>query len=432
MDASATGNLWASPTRVSYRPVPKPAGVTLVQLRMRSLPLSVSRATCVGSICCVFFGLVLPLPLSAQPSSRADDSLRVVRALAAEVSSAGFPGACAAVTSISEAPIIVTSGFADVATGRPYTARTTQSVGSVSKTLLGYLIAKAVAERRIALEDAVAARLPFAIGDGQRMSTISWRQLATHTAGLRDREEAYTAAYQPAESADTSLTAFLRSYLHREGPRFHREHVAPDAIGRHYTYSNVGAAVAGLALEGLTATAYAGLVGRDVFAPLGLQQSRMTPAPSSPDDAVLYDGQRRVVAPYALVTYPDGGWRTSCGELATYLTAILRAERGQAGGLDPAAVRLMLTPQFTDAQRPRGLPDREPNLGLFWSMRRRGIGHSGSDPGITAFVLIDPSTGRGQLFMTNIDITDGPAAESLAARFARVWTVLGEVARPSG
>ncbi|MCU0646762.1 MAG: beta-lactamase family protein [Gemmatimonadaceae bacterium] len=392
-------------------------------------------ATCrltVGALVLIGHAIAWPHTVDAQSDRRAADSVRVARALALELVPDGLPGACVATVSTDGAPVLIAGGYADIAAKRPYTTRTVQPVGSVSKTLIGYALAKAAVERRLDLDDPIAPHVPFVIGEGAAMAGVTWRQLATHTAGVIDREAGYASAYVSPASVDTSLGTFLRSYLHAGGTRFHRDHVAPDAVGRRYVYSNVGAALAGFALERLGGMAYSALLARDVFMPLGLADSRMDLLPTSPDDAVLYDDARRPVAPHRLITYPDGGWRTSCAQLATYLMSVLRAQRGVAGGLDSAAVRLMLTPQFATGRTPTALSDREPNLGLFWSMRRRGIGHSGSDPGVSAFVLVDPAAGTGQLFMTNIDISEGPAAEALTARFTRIWSVLSAVTQRAG
>lgn len=51
------------------------------------------------------------------------------------------------------------------------------------------------------------------------------------------------------------------------------------------------------------------------------------------------------------------------------------------------------------------------------------IGHSGSDPGITAFVAFDPVAGTGKLFMMNSEF--GDPGEERSARFKAIWEALG-------
>lgn len=373
--------------------------------------------------------LVAAAPAAAQELRWTDaDARRVEQLLQSETGTTGFPGVCAGVVSLHAAPLIATAGYADLASRRPFTINSVQPVASVSKTLIGYLVARAAARGQLVLDSAPA--LPFAVGQRAGDAAPTWRQLATHTADIVDREAGYARAYLSPTSPDTGLRAFLAAYLDPAGTLYHPSHVRPATRQARYEYSNIGAALAGYALERVTGESYATLAAREIFGPLSFTQSRFFPLPASRDDATMYNATRSVVAPYALATYPDGAWHTSCSELSSYLSAVLRAHRGLPSPLDSTAVRLMLTPQFTAASRPRDLSERETNLGLFWSFRRQGIGHSGGDLGVTAFILVDPAAGVGRLFMTNIDISEGPEAAALTERFTRIWTQLATFQPP--
>lgn len=346
-----------------------------------------------------------------------------------EQAATNFPGLCTAVVDRDSTRFLQAVGYADVTARRPYTDSTVQPVGSITKTLIGMLLASATADGTIALDSSVRSLLPFPIGDTSgNGSTITWRQLATHTSGIRDREQGYTAAYVPVTSTDTSLSGFLRSYLAPTGSRFHEEHVVREGDRRRFAYSNIGAAVAALALETARGASFATLVQREIFDPLGMRHSRFMAAPVSSHDAVLYDAKRNVVAPYALTTYPDGGLRTSCADLARLATGVLAAERDRRHSvMSQAAAQLMLSPQFPDTAMPLGIDDREPNQGLFWQFRKSGgVGHSGSDPGVTAFLLIDPRVGTGRVFVTNVDFGEGKTAARYAAAFTTVWGALAK------
>lgn len=340
-----------------------------------------------------------------------------------------FPGFCAAVVDAERAHFRQALGYADLAARRPYTDSTVQAVGSITKTMIGVLLAKAAQDGTLSLDAPVSERLPFRLDDPRgETSPITWRHLATHTSGLRDREEGYGAAYVPAASADTALGGFLRRYLTRPGALYRAEHFGREPSGRRFEYTNVGAALAAYALEVVRGATFAALVEREIFAPLGMGHSRLRATPASPNDAVLYDADRRIVAPYTLVTYPDGGLRTTCADLAQFLSGVLAAERGGEGRLmSQSAARLMLSPQFSAERMPKDVEAREPNQGLFWQFRRSGgIGHSGSDPGVTAFVLIDPTRGTGRLFMTNIDFGEGKTSERYTSAFTALWSALAQ------
>jgi CubicO group peptidase (beta-lactamase class C family) len=376
-----------------------------------------------ASVASLIFSCILGVTsVSAQTASDAVDV-----ALSRVAATATFPGFCSAVVDRDSTRFLRAHGYADLVGQRPYTATTVQPVGSISKTLIGIVLAKTSEEGTVQLDAPVNALLPFAVRSPSHPdATITLRQLATHTSGITDREATYRKAYVSAGSADTSLAAFLTSYFTTSGALYHAQNFSTHAPGTAYLYSNVGAALAAYALEAKTGVAYAELVQRAIFTPLAMRDSRFRTDVRQPNDAVLYDAQRQPVAPYTLVTYPDGGLRTSCADLARLLTGVLAAEGGKPGSvMSKASVQQMLTPQFSAASMPRDLDPKEPNQGLFWQFRRSGgIGHSGGDPGVTGFVLLDSKAGTGRLFMTNVDFGEGKEATIFVAQFNEVWRAL--------
>ena len=48
---------------------------------------------------------------------------------------------------------------------------------------------------------------------------------------------------------------------------------------------------------------------------------------------------------------------------------------------------------------------REPNRALFWAYNRKGkIVHTGSDPGVAAFISFDPLTKIGRVLLINTEL----------------------------
>ena len=48
---------------------------------------------------------------------------------------------------------------------------------------------------------------------------------------------------------------------------------------------------------------------------------------------------------------------------------------------------------------------REPNKAIFWGYNRRGkLAHTGSDPGLAAFISFDPVTKVGRVLLINTDL----------------------------
>ena len=105
---------------------------------------------------------------------------------------------------------------------------------------------------------------------------------------------------------------------------------------------------------------------------------------------------------YDLLTYPDGGLKTSANDLSKYLMALIRGYHGDKTLLNEASFKAMFTPQFTKEHPPKNISLVNRNKGIFWNLYTNGtIGHDGDDPGISAFVFFNPNTGLGGLFLCN-------------------------------
>lgn len=333
----------------------------------------------------------------------------------------GLPGLCVATADRSGRRFSAAAGWADIEARRAYTPGSVQPVGSISKTVVGLAMAIAAREGRLDLDAEVSGPSVGPVRNPHHPDhVITWRQLATHTSSLKDDAAAYRRAYEPGARATTTLPAFIDSYLGAP-PAILRQRFTTAKPGEAYEYSNLGAALAAAALERATGQDFAAYTAARVFAPLGMPSTAWART-NDRAEAVLYDARNRPVPPYSLVTYPDGGLRTTCDDLAAYAAGVLAAHAGEKAVLPVEAVRYMLAAQFTPDTRPRGLPPAEPNQGLFWQFRRSGdVGHSGGDPGLTAFLALDLVRGHARVFIANGDIEERPAARDA---FTAIWAWL--------
>jgi CubicO group peptidase (beta-lactamase class C family) len=309
------------------------------------------------------------------------------------------------------------AGHADTASGKAFDQRSRQPIGSISKTAIGLAIAQLAVAGKLDLDAPLERYLSWKIRNPKfPEQPLTLRELATHRSSLRDREDAYRESYVPADQADTaSLEAYLQSYTDPKGKRFSARNFVADAPGKRYEYSNMGAALAALVVEKVSAQGFDAYVQEHIMAPLHLGMSYQP----KPGDTTLYQNQKPFPA-YRLITYPDGGLRASCEDLRTYAAAIIHAHNGQPSALDAKAVQLMLTPQF-DGKRPVGLPEKISNYGLFWEQRGANFGHSGSDPGVTGLLSIDLAQEIVRVQLTNVDISD---SKKLQASFVALWDTL--------
>ena len=335
-------------------------------------------------------------------------------------------------------------GWADRENKRPYTASTIQSVGSVSKTLIGVALMQCVEKGLFTLDTPINQLLPFrVVNPHYPTDTSRVRHLATHTSGLVDNERTYLQTYLMAPRGGTvpisqlkgydrsgrykqeTLRSFLASCLSPGGSRYGPQQFAPTHPGQAYAYTNMGAALAALIVETQTNQSYADYTRQHILLPAGMTHSAWSGVDIDPRlQAKAYSSEQRSYPSYTSITYPDGNLRTSCHELARYLRLILANRAGGTGLLTPSGIQAVLAPQFEGTSLPSSLPARESNAGLFWIIRSNGlIGHTGSDPGATAFLFFDPQTGLGRLLMTNIDIDTDP---ELTKQFVMIWNLLGQ------
>jgi len=362
-----------------------------------------------------------------------------------------LPGFAAAVVSGSKVLYQRGFGLADVAARRPYTDQTLQNVGSVSKTVVGVALVKAIELGYFDLDTEIERILPFTVRNPHGRLPITVRHLVTHTSSILDDDEVYGHSYLIAHGADrksplyrsferdstvpgradTSLGGFLRAYLAAGGAHYKKTNFAKAAPGAAYHYSNIGSALAAYLVQVKSGMGFDAFTKRHIFEPLGMASTRWHPDPAlGARQASVYGHRLQAYPRYALITYPDGGLTTSASDLARFLMAMVKGYRGGEGVLTKAGFTLLFDPQFAPDALPAGSPKGEPNSGVFWRIRANGqVGHTGSDPGVTAFMFIDPASGTGRLLMTNTEFSGAGEDDDpqLVQGFRDVWAALAKV-----
>lgn len=203
-----------------------------------------------------------------RPAAGADsfDRGALQRALDAAVA-AGVPGVVYLVRTGRDTEVL-TSGTADLATGRPMATGDRFRVASITKTFVATAALQLEAAGRLDLDAPVSRRLPDLLPG----SRITARQLLRHTSGLFDYFED---------------RAFQRAYLHEPlrhwRPeelirRFSLSHPRPRP-GTEFHYSNTGYLVLGLLLEQVTGRPVEQVLRSRIFLPLGLADTSMATGP---------------------------------------------------------------------------------------------------------------------------------------------------------
>ena len=265
--------------------------------------------------------------------------------------------------------------------GAPLTRDARFELGSVTKALVGSLLAKMAAQARLGLDDPVGRWVPELKGKPAGILTL--RSLATHHSGLPRLPMSAAFVWSVLRSLRDPYrhysVASMLSYLRAWAPRGQIE----------YAYSNLGFALLGLALERAAAQPLAGLMASEI-----LQPAAASGAGLEPDLAV---GQ--------VQGHDASGRPTSAWDMGAFAGAgALRANAPQMLALLEAA-RLGRAPFDVGAHREQAWRDATGLVGLGWMRTEtpgeRVVWHNGRTFGFSSFFGYSEVSGRAVVLMAN-------------------------------
>lgn len=312
------------------------------------------------------------------------------------------PGLAAAIVKNGEIVCAEGVGMADIERRRPATEHTLFLIASVSKTVTATALMQLSERGALRLDDDVNAYLPFDISlPGQGAAPISFRQLLTHTASIRDNDKFIDNAVTMGADSPLSLGSLTRGYLASDGPFYDpKRNFERGAPGTRNRYSNMGITLAGYLVEVIGGVPFDVYCRENIFVPLGMHQTswRLSAIDRSLL-AVPYERRKSDFKPYEQYgepNYPDGMLRTSVTELAAFLSAIM-----QGGTYDG---RQILRPETVEEMLSRQTR-LDKSQGLVWFKEKIGgrtvWGHDGSDDGASATMWFDRKRDQGVILMAN-------------------------------
>jgi CubicO group peptidase (beta-lactamase class C family) len=301
------------------------------------------------------------------------------RLVEAEVARPGVPGVAVAVARGGRPLLVAGFGHADVENRVPMTADSVCRIGSLSKQFTAVAFLRLAEDGAVGLDDPVARRLAPELAPA--LDGITFRHLLNHTAGLpRD----------PAEGADWLGGSLALPRVGEPGAR--------------YSYSNLGYAVLGRALEGVADEPFPELLGRRVLSPAGLEDTRLC--------------DEREIVPRRAQGY---GWRGDrlvnddpmgggpallyAGGLCSTARDLLRWQRALHGGglLSPASYAVLVAvPRVGDAAG----TTYAAGLRVDAPRGRRTIHHSGGVSGFLSEVAYLPGDDLVVVVLTNGEASD--------------------------
>ena len=257
---------------------------------------------------------------------------------------------------------------------------------------------------------------PYFNGD----NVITLRHLATHTSGIIDNEKIYEESYCFDTVPNTSLGNFLKTHLNSSDKKQLNKSFYKSKAGERYSYSNIGSALAAYIVELVSGQSYSDFTKENILTPLNMSKSGWSYSDiDGSNHAQLYDEKDNVLDSYTLITYPDGGFRTTIIDLSKYLIEIIKGYNGNSSLMTKESWNMLFKKNFTSDAKVDNIDEREPNSGLFMVYFKSGkIGHTGSDPGVSCVMMFTPQLNNGKIFMANEDITKENLSE-----FRKIWGI---------
>jgi len=247
-------------------------------------------------------------------------------------------------------------GLADVARKEPITSDVLFNLASVGKVFLSTLLAQAVKQGEVALDDPVA-KYVTELQQGGDIRNVTLGELASHTSGLHARPQ----QYEPWHRGAYKLPDFIRYLNAWKADDAH-------APGKQDIYSNTGFVLLSLALQRHFNTPIAKLMEARLLAPLGMSSTVMPVPTANARGQLAPTFRRRAVQGYNADARPVGepgnqqgtfNWPgtgqiySSARDMAAFLAANLGALPNQRALQEAMALAqtgvFTVNPRFTQA-----------------------------------------------------------------------------------
>jgi CubicO group peptidase (beta-lactamase class C family) len=309
-------------------------------------------------------------------------------------------------------------GWADVDRNLRAGPRTVYAVGSISKPITAAAVMQAVEDGELALDDTLAELLPDLDLAGDAESVITLGQLLSHRSGLPSDWFVHELSHDPPPWP--AVVDEIRGLELAAEP------------GEFTRYSNLGMALAGLALARERERDYESLVVETLMRPAGMRTAYFVDGPEpQPVLLPLYEGPTGLEAIEHAASYnrsiarvdprfrlnPAGGLHASVVDLASFAALLLRSGRSNSGEqlLEPETVDMLLRP--LDEVPPLDLDHR---FGYGWLLDHHAfdwLGHVAWHAGLTYYhhsrLIVLPDHGLAVAVVSN-SLTAGKAVETLA------------------
>jgi len=289
-------------------------------------------------------------------------------------------------------------GEADRATNKKANAQTVYEIGSITKTFVGYLLAKAVSEKKLSLDDPITLYLPDSVATNEALKQITIVNLANHSSGL----------------PRLPLDLFVSKGIDQQDPYAHYndtllfkglKQIKPDRkAGVQYEYSNYAMGVLGTILARVYKMSFPQMVEKFITKPM---QMKKTSAANIvlPGQAIGYNEKMEVMHYWSFQSLaPAGSIKSNAADMLLYGKANLKIMQGNS-----AISTLLTTPTWQN----------DPVfVTLGWHQSKPGEAplkyeHSGGTAGFRTHLTICPEKNWVVLALANQASDPGPSKVAL-------------------
>ncbi len=321
----------------------------------------------------------------------------------------GLPGFAVSIVSADQVIYEHGFGYANRETETPFTPETIINLGSISNTVVGVAIIKAIEDAALTMDSDISNYLPFEIKNPYYPNIpILVRHLCTHSSTIQDTRH-YPKTYLPLfpdlddesssefsgfihEHEKISLAEFIERTHSKNGQWYKSRNFLNAKPGSYPTYSHLNASIAALVIENSTFYPFGIYTRQKIFEPLDMHSTGWAIEDIDIKKyATLYFPNGGVVSPYKLITYPDGGLLSNTADLGKFLREIINVSLGKSEFLNERYSQVLL-PGDGDSDQ------------AFWGLdgNNRNLGQMGSDPGVQAELLFDKDQKIGRIVLCNV------------------------------
>ena len=263
----------------------------------------------------------------------------------------------------------------------PATTETLYEIGSITKTMTALLLADAVTQNQLQLDDSIGPYWPDTmILQDQNKRPITFVDLATHSSGLYRMPVNFNMfTTDPFANYDTEMLqqAFATN--------------TPNLVGSQYLYSNLGFGLLGETLGRALKGDYEELVQKRVLEPMGLTNTYFhVPLDKQMYLATGYRGNQATSHWNFKALSGAGSLKSDIKDLVKYGVSTLNENP------DKLKTALQLTKQ-------QHFSDKGVRVALGWHFSGPGIWHNGGTGGFSTMLMIDPTRNMVAAAMTNND-----------------------------